>query len=35
VTFDEYLQFLDEYWAIFGPPQAREVPQGDFEDIRL
>lgn len=24
MTFDEYLDFLDEYWEMFGPPPPRE-----------
>ncbi|MBF0299498.1 MAG: hypothetical protein HQK51_12305 [Oligoflexia bacterium] len=26
MTFDEYLDFLDEYWEIFGPIPPRKYP---------
>ncbi len=32
MTFEEYLDFLDEYWEIFGPPPPRE-PQFNAEKI--
>lgn len=38
MSFDEYLDFLDEYWEIFGPikPNSREDLGVDlFKDIRL
>lgn len=25
MTFEEYLRFLDEYWAIFGPIPSEKV----------
>lgn len=34
MSFDEYLDFLDEYWEIFGPiPPAAEKPP--YENVKL
>ena len=32
ITFDEYLDFLDEYWKIFGPIPEPEI---SFENEEL
>ncbi|MBI2606998.1 MAG: hypothetical protein HYW49_13070 [Deltaproteobacteria bacterium] len=32
MTFEEYLDFLDEYWEMFGPPPPRE-PQFTAEKM--
>jgi len=34
MTFDEYLDFLDEYWEIFGPIPP-EVSKPEYEDVKL
>ena len=34
VTLDEYLQFLDEYWEIFGPPEEPK-PKPEYTEIRI
>lgn len=38
MTFEEYLDFLDEYWALFGPagePPEPERERGEYRDMRL
>ena len=32
MTFEEYLDFLDEYWEMFGPPPPRE-PRFDADKM--
>ena len=27
MTLDEYLDFLEQYWEIFGPPPANPPPK--------
>jgi hypothetical protein len=34
MTFDEYLDFLDEYWEIFGPIPAPK-PKVEYRAILL
>lgn len=34
MTFEEYLDFLDEYWEIFGPIPA-PAPKGEYKNIKL
>lgn len=34
MDFDEYLDFLDEYWEIFGPIPKPE-PKIEYQDIKL
>jgi hypothetical protein len=33
MTFDEWLDFVDEYWEIFGPPPPKE--DVEYLDIKL
>lgn len=33
MTFMEYLDFLDEYWELFGPPPAKEIII--YKNVRL
>jgi hypothetical protein len=33
MTFEEYLDFLDDYWEIFGPPQQKPIVI--YKNIRL
>ncbi len=34
MTFEEFLEFLDEYWALFGPAPIR-APNAVYERMRL
>ena len=34
MNFEEYLDFLDEYWSIFGPPPEHPLP-GNFEKVKI
>jgi hypothetical protein len=34
MTWDEYFQFLDEYWELFGEPPARPVPV-EYSNVRF
>jgi hypothetical protein len=34
MTFDEYLDFLDEYWDIFGPIPAPK-PKAEYKTVLL
>lgn len=33
MTWDEYLDFLDQYWELYGPPPPR--PLADYKDVKL
>lgn len=33
MTFEEYLDFLDEYWDLFGPPPQK--PYSEFKNIKI
>lgn len=35
MTFEEYLQLLDEYWEIFGPIPDKEILPGHYKVIKL
>jgi len=30
MTFDEYINFLEQYWKIFGPPKPKKL-KGPFK----
>jgi len=34
MTFDEYLEYLEEYWSIFEMP-SRKFDADKFKDLRL
>jgi|GEM_PF-6795182 len=34
MTFEEFLDFLDEYWALFALPRIRRV-RGAYKNLRL
>lgn len=34
MTFEEYLDFLDEYWEMFGPPPPREDVIS-YQDVKI
>lgn len=33
MTFEEYLDFVDDFWEIFGPPPPKE--NFDYKDVRF
>lgn len=33
MTFFEYLDFLEEYWEIFGPPPPKE--DVEYQEVRF
>jgi hypothetical protein len=35
MTFEEYLQLLDEYWEMFGPIDGKVSDPSRFENIKL
>jgi hypothetical protein len=38
ISFEAYLDFLDEYWALFGPagePPETKPERGAYGDMRL
>jgi hypothetical protein len=35
MTFEEYLQFLEEYWDLFGPIAEKKLDPKCFENMRL
>ncbi len=34
MTFEEYLDFLDQYWEMFGPPPA-PTPKVEYKNIKI
>lgn len=34
MTLDDYFEFLEQYWKMFGPPPPRPIPP-EFTNVKI